>query len=40
MTWSERELAQIIRRKMITKQFKNKKKYKRNNNEQYSERDI
>lgn len=29
MTWSERELDQIIRRKMMTKQFKNKKKYNR-----------
>ena len=27
--WSERELAQIIRRKMITKATKNKKKYTR-----------
>ena len=30
-TWNERELAQIIRRKMITKSSKNKKKYNRNN---------
>lgn len=29
MSWSERELAQIIRRKMITKSEKNKKKYTR-----------
>lgn len=28
-TWSERELAQIIRRKMITKSTKNKKLYTR-----------
>lgn len=29
MSWSERELAQIIRRKMITKSEKNLKKYNR-----------
>ena len=29
MSWSERELAQIIRRKMITKETRNKKKYTR-----------
>ena len=34
MSWSERELAQIIRRKMLSKQFKNKKKYDRNSNKQ------
>lgn len=28
-TWNERELAQIIRRKMTTKSCKNKKKYSR-----------
>ena len=31
-TYSERELAQIIRRKMITKSCKNKKKYDRKKN--------
>ena len=29
MTWGERELAQLIRRKMITQETKNKKKYTR-----------
>lgn len=27
--YSERELSQLIRRKMITKEFRNKKKYQR-----------
>lgn len=30
--YSERELSQIIRRKMISKSFKNKKKYNRQEN--------
>lgn len=30
-SWNERELAQIIRRKMTSKSCKNKKKYNRNN---------
>lgn len=34
-TYSERELAQIIRRKMMSKQFKNKKKYDRNENRKF-----
>lgn len=29
MTYGERELSQLIRRKMITKSMKNKKKYTR-----------
>ena len=29
-SWNERELSQIIRRKMITKGCKNKKKFDRN----------
>lgn len=29
MTYGERELAQLIRRKMITREVKNKKKYTR-----------
>ena len=29
LTWGERELAQIIRRKMITREVRNKKKYYR-----------
>ena len=29
MSWGERELAQILRRKMMTKETKNKKKYTR-----------
>lgn len=29
MSWNERELAQIIRRKMITQERRNKKKYRR-----------
>lgn len=29
LSWTERELAQIIRRKMITKEEKNKKVYTR-----------
>ena len=29
MSWGERELAQIVRRKMITKSEKNQKKYSR-----------
>lgn len=29
MEWGERELAQILRRKMITRETKNKKKYSR-----------
>lgn len=29
MTWGERELSQIIRRKMITREVRNKKKYTR-----------
>lgn len=29
MSWGERELAQILRRKMITRETKNKKKYSR-----------
>ena len=40
MTYSERELAQLIRRKMITREVKNKKKYtrklKHRNHENYS----
>lgn len=33
-SYSERELAQIVRRKMITRECKNKKKYNRNANKQ------
>lgn len=29
MTWGERELSQLIRRRMITRETKNKKKYTR-----------
>lgn len=29
MSWGERELSQIIRRRMLTKETKNKKKYSR-----------
>lgn len=36
-TYSDRELAQIIRRKMITKSCKNKKKYDRKNNKNFSD---
>lgn len=36
--YNERELSQIIRRKMISKSFKNKKKYNRkSNNKNYGE---
>lgn len=31
MSWGERELSQILRRKMITRSVKNKKKYTRKN---------
>ena len=40
MVYGERELAQLIRRKMLTREVKNKKKYtrklKHKNNESYN----
>lgn len=36
-SYSERELSQIIRRKMITKSCKNKKKYDRKKNKNSSD---
>lgn len=36
-TYSERELAQIVRRKMITKSCRNKKKYVRDKNVRFDD---
>lgn len=39
-SWSERELAQIIRKKMTTKSRRNKKKFNRNNNKRDFRKEV
>lgn len=36
MSWGERELSQLIRRRMLTKAIKNKKKYTRKNKHKHA----